>query len=124
MQLGLADHNQTQRARRTICCSRLETSILSICTHQGQILSSCLHDGVYFSLILCKHQVLSQQPENYSGDGFSFYEVELNLARKPASPALVHMPRMQSLVCEFVKKCKEFDRGSSAHQGEKCNPDV
>lgn len=39
--------------------------------------------------------------------------------RKPASHALVHMPRMQSLVCKFVKKCKEFDWGwSSAHQGE------
>lgn len=100
--LRLADHNQTQRAHRTICCSCLETSILSICTHQGQILSRYLHDGIYFSLSLCKHQVLSQQPENYSGDGFSFfYEMELNLARNEQQTESLR--RMRSCTCPECK---------------------
>lgn len=33
----------------------METSTLSIYTHQGQILSRYSHDGIYFSLILYKH---------------------------------------------------------------------
>lgn len=31
----------------------IEMSILSISMHQGQILSRCWHDGIYFSLVLC-----------------------------------------------------------------------
>lgn len=33
----------------------METSTLSVSSHQGQILSRYSHDGIYFSLILYKH---------------------------------------------------------------------
>lgn len=58
----------------------IETSTLSIYTHQGQILSTYSHDRIYFSLILYRHYLCrfisaATQPDSYSEE-YLFYQIK------------------------------------------------
>lgn len=55
--LRLGDDSKHKELSALSAVLAMETSALSICTPQGQILSSYSHDWIYFRLILYRHTV-------------------------------------------------------------------
>lgn len=53
--LRLGDDSENKELAALSAVLAMATSALSVCSHQGQILSRYSHGGIYFSLILYKH---------------------------------------------------------------------